>query len=444
MAAPLVIEQTQVDVERDRVYRRNYLVFLSDFVIFGIAFSLIGSSTVIPDFVRKLTHENVVIALSGQMFEVGWLLPQLLVARYLVGVANKKWWFIAPNIPVRTFILIFSGLAVLLGPGRPTTILLAFLVLYGLAGIGDGLVGVPWVDLIGGSLDDKRRARLFGLGNALIGVLMLGLAPLVGLILSDDGPAFPNNYALLFAVSGVLFVLTVPAALFIRELPGGKPTETIPTLGEYLPDLARVLRQDRPYRAVIITRVLAAFFTLAGPFYIGFATEQLHLSSSAAVSRLMLMQTLGSVTGSLLFSRYGDRRSLEFIRLSLAMGLVLPVMALVASAVGPAPLYVAFLAVGFMNGCLAFSFINWLIAYTTPEQRPVYSGLFNSVSAVGLLVAPLSGGVIVQVFGYEAVFVIALVMISAALYMSFRSIASPHPDAPHGDALHSNAPRAAD
>ena len=61
-------------------------------------------------------------------------------------------------------------------------------------------------------------------------------------------------------------------------------------------------------------------------------------------------------------------------------------LALLAIAVGPLPLYGAFLAGGFVAGSLGISFINWVIAYASPEQRPVYSGLFNSVSAVSLLI----------------------------------------------------------
>jgi predicted MFS family arabinose efflux permease len=263
------------------------------------------------------------------------------------------------------------------------------------------------------------------MGNASVGLLMLGLAPLVGLILSDKGPDFPNNYALLFIISGILFVLTIPMPIFVRELPGGKPAERVPSLREYLPDLGRVLRQDGPFRAVIITRVLASLFTLAGPFYIGFATERLDLSSDVAVSRLMLAQTMGSVLGSLIFSRYADRRSLAFIRAALFFGVLLPTLALVASAIGPGPLYVAFLAAGFLNGVLVFSFINWIIAYTTAEQRPIYSGLFNTVSAVGLLVAPFAGGLIVELLGYEAVFVVALGIMGSALYVSLRYIIDP-------------------
>ncbi len=412
-------------VERERVYRRNYVFFLSDFVLFTIALQLIGPTTVIPDFVRKLTSSEILIGVSSQMFEVGWLMPQLFVARQLVRVERKKWWFVGPNIPVRLLMLAFAGVVVLLGPERRAAMLALFLVFYALAALGDGLVGVPWMDLIGSSLDNTRRTRMFGYGTAIVGVGLLGLAPLVRYILGDSGLAFPNNYALLFAMSGAIFLITIPITMLIRELPGGKAQASVPTLRDYLPLLGQVLRTDRPYRAMITARVLATLYALAGPFYIGFATERLGLSSDVAVSNLLFMQTLGSVSSALLFSWLGDRRSLQFIRAALLVGVAQPVLALVASAAGPVPLYGAFFAGGVVSGMLGVSFINWVIGYATPDQRPVYSGLFNTLSAVGFITAPLVGGLLVELFGYEAAFIAALVMIGSALYVAVRYVPAP-------------------
>ncbi|NLX11003.1 MAG: MFS transporter [Chloroflexi bacterium] len=430
ITAPMLRESTPTASERERVYRRNFILFLSDYVIFSVALNLLGPTTVIPDFLRQLTDSDVLIGVSSQIFDAGWLLPQLLVARYLVGVANKKWWFVGPNIPVRTFILMLAGVTVLLGPERPGAILAAFLFFYALAALGDGLVGVPWVDLIGSSLDNRRRARMFGIGTALTGLLMIGLTPVIRAILGSDSLEFPNNYALVFALSGALFVITLPGELLIRELPGGAPQAKMPSMREYLPQLAAVLRHDLPYRAMIVTRVLVSFFTMAWPFYIGFATEQLEMSNEVAVSNLLLMQTLGSVTGALIFSWLGDRRTIKFIRFALLIGIFQPALALLASQVGPAPLYPAFVAAGLIQGTLTISFLNWLITYATPEQRPIYSGLFNTATAVSLLVAPAVGGLLVEGLGYEAVFLAALVVVSAALYVAVRHVPTPR-DAAH-------------
>ena len=413
---------TLTSAEREQIYRRNFIFFLADFVLFGMAFNLIGSTTVIPDFVRKLTDSEVLIGISSQMFEIGWLLPQLLVARSLMRVERKKWWFVGPNIPVRMLMILFAGVIFWLGKDRPGTLLACFFLFYGLAALGDGLVGVPWVDLAGSSLDNRRRARMFGFGTALSGIMVLVIiAPTVRFVLGDNGPDFPGNYALLFGLAGAIFLISVPVGVLIHELPGGgKARDTVPTLREYLPDLLRVLREDHPFRAMISARVLATLFTMAGPFYIGFGTEQLEMSSDVAVSNLLLMQTLGSLGGALLFSWLGHRQTLRFIRLTICIGFLPPVLALIASQVGPALLYLAFLAAGLVGGTLGISFINWVIGYATAEQRPVYSGLFNSISAVGLLTAPLIGGVLVEVLGYEAVFLAALVMMIGALIVVLR------------------------
>ncbi|MFM9469792.1 hypothetical protein ACKI1K_44320, partial [Streptomyces scabiei] len=91
----------------------------------------------------------------------------------------------------------------------------------------------------------------------------------IGVILSDKGPAFPNNYALLFGISGALFALSILPPLFFHELPGGKAVEKIHALSEFLPYLGQVLRIDVPFRAMVITRMLTALFAMAAPFYIG-------------------------------------------------------------------------------------------------------------------------------------------------------------------------------
>lgn len=406
--------------EREQVYRRNFLLFLGDTVIFTIALQLIGPTTVIPDYVRRLTDSEILIALSSQWFEIGWLLPQLIVARRLMRVQHKKWWFVGPNIPVRTLILIYGLLAVALGGDQRSALLILFLLFYGLAALGDGVGGVPWMDLVGSSLDDARRTKMFGYGNALVGLGMLALAPLVRLILGERGPSFPNNYALLFGISGVLFLLTVPITMMIRELPGGKPHARTPRLREYLPQLAGVLREDHPFRAMLTARLLVTLYTLALPFYIGLATERLGIENDVAVSNMLLVQTLGSVGGALIFSWLGNRRLLRFIRFALLLGALQPALALLAAAIGPAPLYASFLAGGAVAGSLGVSFLNWVINHAPVDHRPIYSGLFNSVSAAGILVAPLLGGTLVELFDYEAVFAVAMTAMLAALFVALR------------------------
>jgi MFS family permease len=413
--------------QRKQVYRRNFFLFTLDGILFMVAMGTIGANTVIPDFIRRLTDSEILIGLSGSMFNIGFTLPQLFIARYIVRFERKKWWFAGPNIPVRFVILIFAFITVLLGEDQPGGILLAFLICYGIAAVGDGLVGVPWADLIGTSLDDRWRARMFGFMTASSGLIMLGVAPLIAYILSDAGPAYPNNYALLFGIAGLLFALSIVPVLFIHELPGAKAAEKKSTLREFLPELGHLLRIDGPFRAIVIARMLTSLFMMAAPFYVGYATVQLGLSSDVAVPNLLLMQTIGSVTGALVYTWLGARSNVLYMRLALFGAALLPLSALLSAVVGPLPLYIGFLMSGLSLSNLMFSFQNWLVTYAPADKRPIYVGLFNTLSALIALVTPFISGTITRSLGFEALFGVALAMALSAFYVTTRYIPMQRP-----------------
>ncbi len=419
------VEQELAPSQREKIYRRNFAYFLADNTLFMVAMGILGATTVIPDFVRHLTDSEILIGLSGSLFTIGFTLPQIFIARYIVRHARKKWWFVGPNIPVRFVLLIFAVITVLIGKDHPELVLIAFFLCYGIAGFGDGLVGVPWSDMTGTSLDNRWRARMLGLTNAATGIIMLLITPLIAVVLGATGPGFPNNYAILFGAAGLLFALSIPLGIFIHELPGGKAVEKLPSLGEFLPDLGRILRDDLPFRSYIIVRMFNIMFLMAAPFYIGYATVQLGLSSSVAVPVLLAMITIGSVGGAIAYTWLGAHHNLLTIRLALGGSALLPICALLASSVGPIPLYLGFLVSGIATSNLMVGFQNWIVSYANPDQRPIYVGLSNTLTAVISLIAPFIGGTIAQYAGYEPLFGVALVMTLGALFVALRYMDNP-------------------
>lgn len=418
-------EQELSAPDRERVYRRNFIFFLADNVLFNVAMGFIGSTTVIPDFVRRLTASEILIGLSGSLFTIGNTFPQLFVARCIVRHERKKGWFVGPNIPVRFVMLLFALLTVWLGRDRPGLILPTFFLCYGVAAFGDGLVGVPWADMAGTSLDGRWRARMFGLTTVGTGLSMLGIAPLVGFVLGDAGPGFPDNYAVLFGAAGAVFALSILPGLFFHELPGGRAVEKISPPGEFLPALGRVLRDDGPFRAFVLARVFTSLFMMAAPFYIGYATVRLGLSSRVAVPTLLAMQTVGSVAGALTFTVLGAGGNVLYLRLALCGAALLPLCALLAGGVGPLPLYFGFLASGLANSNLSYGYLNWVVSYADPDQRPLYVGLSNTAAAVASFIAPFLGGSIAQYIGYEALFGAALALTLGALFVTLRFLPAP-------------------
>ncbi|MCA9883905.1 MAG: MFS transporter, partial [Anaerolineae bacterium] len=300
----------------------------------------------------------------------------------------------------------------------------------GIAALGDGLVGVPWSDLVGTSLDSRWRARMFGLTSAITGVLMLAIAPVIALVLGENGPGFPYNYAILFGIAGIMFAVSILPVIFVKELPGGKAVDKLPPITEFLPDLGRVLKHDLPYRAMIIIRLLTALFLMAAPFYIGFATEKLGLTSDVAVPNLLAMQTAGGILGAMLYTWLGARSNARYLRMALLASAMLPASALLADSLGPFPLYFGFFMSGIGTTNLMFGYMNWIVGYANDDERPMYVGLNNTIFAIVSMITPIIAGTVAEQSGYEALFAIALVMTLAALAMMMRYIHDPKEELP--------------
>jgi MFS family permease len=195
----------------------------------------------------------------------------------------------------------------------------------------------------------------------------------------------------------------------------------LPAIEEFLPELGRILRDDLQFRAYIILRIFTNLFMMAFPFYIGYATITLGLSSEVAVPNLLAMQTIGSLAGALIYTYIGAKNNLLYIRLAVASGALLPIAALLANVVGPLPLYIGFLISGLAYGSNLFSsFMQWIVDYADADQRPTYVGLANTITAIASLVAPFIGGTIAQHLGYEILFVVSMGLAIMGLYVSVR------------------------
>lgn len=84
-----------------------------------------------------------------------------------------------------------------------------------------------------------------------------------------------------------------------------------------------------------------------------------------------------------------------------------------------------FLVWGMSSANLASAYQTWVVTYAHPDQRPIYIGLSNTMGAVVSLLAPILAGSIVQFLGYEPLFVVALGMTFAALFVALRSLNMP-------------------
>src|SRR5450432_1817983 len=227
--------------------RRNFILFFLDFALFGTAFTLIGNTTVVPDFVRHLTNSEQVIGFAGSIYSFSWLLPQLMFAQLINRSARRKPWLTFTTVPFRMVMAVMALSIALSGPSNQNAILLIFLTGYTLFAATDGLTTIVWADMIGGAMPERLRGVLFSAGQFVVAFGALAMRAVVRTLLGPNGPAFPQNYAQMFGIAAILFVLAGLCLALLVEEKSDAPAQVGPTFKEYFPYVGNVLRQDRAF-----------------------------------------------------------------------------------------------------------------------------------------------------------------------------------------------------
>ena len=392
-------------------YRWNFAAFLVDYICFGVAFTFINPSSVMPAFVRQLTESAPVIGLVGTVFNGGWLLPQLAVARLINDKPRKKPYMLA-GLSGRvafwvTALALWAGLA-----RHPTAMLVLFFICFGLFAASDGFASVAWFDILARAIPLKQRGRLMGMGQVISGLAGIGVGALVGLILGRH--PFPTNYALLFTLAGVMLIPSVIALASIREPP---PEDVaLETNKRMQGSWLRLLATDPAFRRLVICRILVGMMGLATSFYVVHAADVLHLPQSV-IGGFVVAQTLAGVVASIVMGLVSERWGPRYVaRIGSAAAVTGPLFALAAHLAGGGWLAQAYpfvyVSLGVVNSAWMLGFFNYLLEIAPEGMRPAYVGLGNTIMGV-LTLAPMAGGWLLEATSYTTLFGVTAAIVAA-------------------------------
>lgn len=392
-------------------YRRNFIALIGDYVGFGLGMAFCSMSTVIPDFAGRLTENKVLVGLLLTVGDGAWLLPQILFANLLMNKPRKKPYVTLGALVGRPLFLAYAA-ALALGLHREPTLALVLLgvVLFLFLG-SDALSAVAWFDVLAKAIPETRRGRLIGISQVVQGLLTFGVGALIALLLSEHGPGFPFDYAVIFALAGLFLFLSLLSWLFVVEPQEAVPPERLPWR-RYLPQLGQALTRDRGFRQAVVVRMLAGFELLAFNFYILFARQELGLPAET-VGLFAVVQTLGSILGSaglgVLCERAGSHRVIQVVS---ALNVSAPLLGLVAAWSGLRGEGLAlglfawvFLVLGVGSSSFMLGYLNYVLALAPSSQRPMYVGLYNTLGGL-LVVLPTVGGWLLERTSYTVLFAV--------------------------------------
>ena len=408
----------QRDVENN--FRHNAMFTILNGAFWLYSDNFIARQTILPLYVSHFTDSQLLIGLLSTIAMAGWFLPQIFTVNWVQRLPRKK------VVPVRVGLfterlpMVLMVPAAYLATRQPTLALGAFFVLYAWHVVGNGVVGVGFQDMLAKVLPIDRRGRVRG-ASQFVGTAGSVLSTAAaGWLIARYG--FPNGYVLCFAAAaGLTFVSWFFLAL-VREPPqASKPA--FASQHDYWRRLPSVVRDDPNFRRYLISRLVINTGGMATGFLALYATQRWHLPASQTATfaaSILVGQAASNLLCGVLADRYGNK-------LVMLLSALCASGAVVLASLAPAPVwfYAVFALVGVGMAGLQMSGSMIVMEFTDPRMRPVYIGVNNTVVGISAGVAPIVGGWIATVGGYQALFIVTVIAGLAGLVLLQRSVREP-------------------
>jgi MFS family permease len=426
---------------------RNTRMLVINGGLMMMAMTFVSSDLVLPAFVQTLTASSVLVGLASALMRVGWAWPQVFVSRIVEPQPRKMPLFVIAGVG-RSVVWVFAGaITFWLGAKDPTTLLVVFMVLYGIATSMMGITNVPWMDIIGKSIPSAERARMFAVRRLMGGVMAMGAGAAISFILSDQsGLGFPDNYAALFILSGIGTALSVWAFGLIREPIEKSDRDRLP-FGAYMASGLALMRTDANYRNLCGLQFMWAFCMMAAPFYVPYAIEGYGMPI-VYVGFFVTVTQFSSIFSNALWAWVGHHRGNQALLVYgtwfLGLSVLIPLLTQWVPSVDLHPLgflglsvaidsqilfyALTFVFSGFATSGMYTGRMTYVLDISPPNRRPTYTSFMNMfMLPQGVL--PVLGGLLVSVISYQNTFVLSLFFVPLSVLMArklkdIRSVAA--------------------
>jgi MFS family permease len=375
---------------------------------------------VIPLFVSNLTDSAMLIGLIPAIHGMGWQLPQLFIADRVSRQSRYKPMMMMLTLHER---LPFLGLALVAWSlsrlEGQTALLLTFSLLIW-QGLGGGFAATAWQSMIGKIFPANRRGTFYGSQAAIANLLASLGAVLAGYLLDLLGVS--AGFGLCFFLAFVAMAISFSALAQTRE-PEHAPPPADPTGRSFWNRLGAILQSDVNFRRFLVGRVLSQFAMMAGAFFTVYAVTRHNVSELEAGWMTGIYMATQIVVNPLM-GWLGDRWS---YRGGMEIGLVAAALSALLAwwAPGPGWFYLVFILAGIAGVGIWTLTLSMTLEFGTEAQRPAYIGLSNTLVAPANIIAPLLGGWLADIAGYQTTFLVSAVGGLAALLVFHLLVRDP-------------------
>lgn len=398
----------------DRLKRMGPFLWHGAFL--ALTMAMIEPNTVLPALLSELSDNTAVFGLAFSILLGAPLVFNLWFGRFQQRFVHRKK-FLLIGIYLRT--ASFAGLAAVtlfsqaMGPW-PTLVL--FLTLVFLFSVSGGFAGIAYTDMIGKTIPSEQRGTLYAWRQIVGGAAGMGGAFVIGVLFSPKNLVFPFNYAIGLLIGAAGLLIGAFGFWAIREPEPATPAPQNP--GPFLRGVVGILKEDRRFLLFVLLENITALSLMVLPFYMVFL-KRTFPEATSSLGLYVFAQTAGALSSNLLWSWFSKRLGSRFVmRLCIALGAVLPLIAWGLSATGPLWFTLLFFLVGFVISGRNVGFEPYLLEIAPAQQRTLYLGIRGTLNIL-LVFLPLAGGLLIQAFGFLPTFLLVTAGMAGAFLMTF-------------------------
>jgi len=400
--AELRFEKKQAHSEK-----RNFRLGVYSGIFYTVGISFISKSTIVPSFLSHLTNSNTLLGIVTQFDPMGWFLPQLFLATFVVHRTRKMPLY---NLSVLIRAILFLGVAVItLTNPNPILMLWVFVFGYATFHLTAGMGGVVFMELLAKAIPQGKRGRFLGVRLSVSSILTatLGAATITALL---GIGSFPTNFGYVFLAGAVITIAGLLFMSFMRE-----PRTKHPPQKRSLSDQFRVskelLKSDRRFVQYAIAKGLFSMWMMGIPFYILFAHRVLGYTT-AELGIFIATECFGYLISNLFWSRIADRKStLLVLKLTSYIAILLPVLIL-GYIFLPLPRLlfpIIFALSAAVDSGTTIGGFGYLIEISPERERATYVGTFNTLMGCFYFLTCI-GGIMLDLAGFTALYALVAVI----------------------------------
>lgn len=403
------------------ILRKNLTMHLFDGSFYVLGMSFVAIPTVYPIFIKELGGSPLAVGSVYVLWTLGANIYAAFIAQRLRRTSLFKPQMVAWGFVHRLMLFVAGIIAALfIERASPSVSVPLFLLLLFFTALFGNMSGLPWFLVYTKTVPVKLRGRLMGIRQLIGSGTAAASGYLVALIINAF--AFPINFAMLF---GLGFLFTMVSFYFltrIEEPPTVHIESNVHFTSNIIAEARRLLQTNRNYRNYLVADALILMSMSSVSLYSIFALEKFSLPpSSAGTFSVIVMATnmVSNIAFGIIADYYGHK--VNVLSAAVCFGLA-ALCAILSTNVFMYAFVFVFIAIAIQVHVI--SRMPFVAELSTEQERPLYAGMTNTLTAPAMLVGILFGFLVPYV-GYEIIFLTTALLAAGATYVLVFNVIEP-------------------